>query len=68
VRTTRVAGDGPTVAYGIAEESARRVSLTLDTGDTVEARVGAGDLGFPVGLWAVEVPHGTTVVETEAVG
>ena len=65
LQTTRVGSDGPTVAYGTAAETATRMRLTLDDGRTVDAAVGAGDLGFPVGLWAAEVPAGSTVVETQ---
>jgi hypothetical protein len=61
VTTSRVGADGPTVAYGIAPETATRVAVDLDNGDAVRAAVKAGDLGFPVGLWAVEVPEGAQV-------
>ena len=63
IQTTPVAEDGPTVAYGIAAETATMVELVLDSGETVSAPVEAGDLGFPVGLWATEIPDGATVVE-----
>lgn len=61
--TTALADDGPQVAYGIAAEDAAQVTLTLDDGATVTAPVRAGELGFPVGFWAAELPPGASVSE-----
>ena len=59
--TTALPDDGPTIAYGIAEETATEATLELDNGTTVTAPVLAGELGFPVGFWAVQLPPDTTV-------
>lgn len=61
-RTTRLPDGGPTIAYGIAPETATRHTVHLDNDTTVSAPVKAGELGFPVGFWAVELPAGTAAV------
>lgn len=58
---TTLPDDGPTIAYGVAPETERSHRVALDNGDVVEAPVTAGDLGFPVGFWATEIPAGTTL-------
>ncbi len=60
-RTTQLPGDGPTVAYGVASEDATRITLKLDDGTSVTAPVVAGELGFPVGFYGVNLPEGTAV-------
>ena len=57
--------DDVTVVYGIAPESAPDQTLQLDNGETVVTPVVAGELGFPVGFWAVELPEGTTLAELQ---
>ena len=57
--------DEVTVVYGVAPESTPEKNLLLDNGETVVTPVVAGELGFPVGFWAVELPEGTTVVGTQ---
>ena len=60
VMTTTVP-EGPTVVYGTAGEDLPAVEVRLDDGTTLQARVQAGDLGFPVGFWALPVPDGAGV-------
>jgi hypothetical protein len=59
--TTTVPEGGPTVVYGTAGEDLPAVEVRLDDGTTLQARVQAGDLGFPVGFWALPVPDGAGV-------
>jgi hypothetical protein len=54
----RLGPDGPTIAYGVAPETQPRATVTLDNGEQIVTPVVAGDLGFPVGFWAVELPSG----------
>ncbi|MPZ73402.1 MAG: hypothetical protein GEU74_09250 [Nitriliruptorales bacterium] len=65
VQSTRVGADGPVVAYGTAPETSSEMAVSLDNGELVRAPVKAGDLGFPVGLWAAEIPGDAAVVATE---
>ncbi len=58
-KATAVIPGGPVVAYGVAGEDAASVRLRLDGGEVVDTPVEAGDLGFPVGFWAVTLPEGT---------
>lgn len=53
--------DGPIVAYGVAPEGQPSVTVTLDNGEEVVTPAVAGDLGFPVGFWAVELPAGRSL-------
>ena len=56
---SRDLGDGgPTIAYGVAPETQSTVTVLLDDGERLEAPTVAGDLGFPVSFWAVELPEG----------
>ena len=48
------------VAMGVAPEERQEVTVRLVGADDVSVPVVAGDLGFPVGFWAVEVPAGAT--------
>lgn len=57
--------DGVTVVYGVAPESTPDKNLLLDNGQTLVTPVVAGELGFPVGFWAVELPEGTEVLSTQ---
>ncbi|MDQ3537622.1 MAG: hypothetical protein M3415_02305 [Actinomycetota bacterium] len=61
VRTTTVPEGGPTVVYGTAGEGMAAVDVQLDDGTTLRTPVRAGELGFPVGFWAVPVPDGAGV-------
>jgi len=61
VQTTTVPEGGPTVVYGTAGEQLPEVEVRLDDGTTLRTPVRAGNLGFPVGFWAVPVPEGTGV-------
>ncbi len=61
VQTTTVPEGGPTVVYGTAGEGLPSVEVRLDDGTTLRTPVQAGDLGFPVGFWAVPVPDGAGV-------
>ena len=63
VLATALAGSGPTVAYGIAPEDADTYEVQLDNGDEISVPVMAGDLGFPVGFWAVQLPAGTALAD-----
>ena len=54
----QLAADGPTVAYGVAPETQTSVTVTLDDGSDIVTPAAAGDLGFPVAFWAVELPPG----------
>jgi hypothetical protein len=63
VQVTTLPQDGPTVAYGVADEEWTRVTVVLDDGEAVAAAAKAGELGFPVSFWATEIPPGTTVDE-----
>lgn len=65
LRTTTLPDGGPAIAYGIAAETATETTLELDDGSTVSTPVRAGDLGFPVGFWAVQLPPGTQVQAAE---
>ena len=58
--------DGPIVAYGVAPEDQAVVAVTLDDGSLVEAPTAAGDLGFPVSFWAVELPEGRQMRSADA--
>ena len=58
VANRQIPPDGPVVAYGVAPEEQSAVTLTLDDGATLEVPTAAGDLGFPVAFWAVELPAG----------
>ena len=63
VTATALPSGGPTIAYGVAPESATQHDVRLDDGTSVTTSVTAGDLGFPVGFWAVELPPGATLAE-----
>lgn len=58
--------DGPVVVYGVAAEDQTRVTLVLDDGTELAAPAVAGELGFPVSFWAVALPPGRQVDETDA--
>lgn len=57
--STTLPADGPTIAYGVADETAARTEVVLSDGSTARTDVVAGDLGFPVGFWALQLPPGT---------
>jgi hypothetical protein len=58
VASRRVGPGGPTIAYGVAPETQSSVTVTLDDGSQITTPAVAGDLGFPVAFWAVELPPG----------
>ncbi|HVM18406.1 MAG TPA: hypothetical protein VM307_00435 [Egibacteraceae bacterium] len=57
-QTTRIPAGGPAVVYGTADEDADHVVLQLADGQQLDVPVRAGELGFPVGFWATELPAG----------
>ena len=57
-QATTLADDGPTIAYGVAPENEAAFVVELADGEQITTPVVAGDLGFPVGFWAVELPAG----------
>jgi hypothetical protein len=61
--TTAVPRGGPTVAYGTTDDEAATHTVSLDNGEQLDVPVKAGDLGFPVGFWAVELPAGTGLAD-----
>lgn len=61
VAARQIPPNGPTVAYGVAPETQPSVTVTMDNGTQVVAPTTAGDLGFPVGFWAVELPPGRSL-------
>lgn len=63
VAATALPDGGPTVAYGIAAEDAAQQQVELDSGEVITTPVVAGDLGFPVGFWAVKLPEGAALAE-----
>src|SRR5688572_19544718 len=63
VQTTELGGR--TIAYGVAAEDATEKALALDNGDEITVAVHAGELGFPVGFWAVQLPEARTLAETQ---
>ena len=63
VTATPLPSGGPTVAYGIAPEDAQMYDVQLDNGEQISVPVTAGDLGFPVGFWAVQLPEGVGLSE-----
>jgi hypothetical protein len=65
VVVTVLPDDGPTVAYGTAAEEWTRVRLVLDDGEELVAEAKAGELGFPVSFWALEIPAHRTVDEVK---
>ena len=60
---TTLADNGPTIAYGIAPEDASTFDVELTGGESISAPVIAGELGFPVGFWAVELPEGAELAQ-----
>lgn len=66
VKSTALPDGGPTVAYGVAPEDATQIDVPLTNGEQVTAEVVAGELGFPVSFWAVEIPAGTKAVSPAA--
>lgn len=62
-QATRLAEGGPTIAYGVAPEEDSTFVVQLSGGEQISAPVVAGDLGFPVGFWAVELPAGAQLAE-----
>ena len=63
VSVTTLPDGGPTVAFGVADETWTQVTLTLDDGEDLVTQAKAGELGFPVSFWAAEIPQGSTVDE-----
>lgn len=63
-RVTQLPGGGPSVAYGVADDTWARVRLDLEDGREVVAEVRAGELGFPVGFWAAQLPAGVRLENT----
>ena len=63
IQVTDLPDGGPTVAYGIAPEDEDTFTLDLDTGEQIDVPVRAGELGFPVGFWATELPAGARPAE-----
>lgn len=63
VTATTLPDGGPTIAYGIAAEDASEHTVVLNDGEEISAPVVAGDLGFPVGFWAVELPDGAGLAD-----
>lgn len=61
-KVTRVP-DGTVVAYGTASEQLGAVNVVLEAGTTITVPVKAGELGFPVGFWAVALPDGARLHE-----
>ena len=59
--TRRIGADGPTIAYGVVPEEQPSVTVTLDDGQELVTPAVAGELGFPVGFWAVELPPGRSM-------
>lgn len=57
-RATELPDGGPTIAYGVAPEDQSVYALPLDNGEELSVPVQAGELGFPVGFWATELPDG----------
>lgn len=55
--------DGPLVGYGVADEDVAAVNVVLEAGTTITVPVKAGELGFPVGFWATELPAGERIYE-----
>lgn len=66
LQQTPLPADGPVVAYGVAGERQPSVTVTLDDGTSLQTPTRAGDLGFPVSFWGLELPPGTTVTTTDA--
>ncbi len=60
---TTLPDDGPTIVYGVAAEDAKTHVVRLDNGETLRVPVKAGDLGFPVGFWAVGLPGGAKLAQ-----
>jgi hypothetical protein len=55
--------DGPAVGYGVADEGVPAVNVVLEAGTTITVPVKAGELGFPVGFWAAELPGDERIYE-----
>lgn len=62
-QVTTLPDGGPTIAYGVAPEDATTFAVELAGGEEMSAPVVAGELGFPVGFWAVELPAGAELAE-----
>lgn len=60
---TSLPDGGPTIAYGVAPEEESTFAVRLADGEELSAPVVAGELGFPVGFWAVELPAGAELAE-----
>ena len=63
--STAISPDGPIVAYGVAPETQTAVTVTLDDQSEVSVPTAAGDLGFPVSFWAVELPPGRRLLSAD---
>lgn len=60
---TTLPNGGPTVAYGVAPDNTEDFDVPLEGGEELNVPVAAGDLGFPVGFWAVLLPSGETLAD-----
>ena len=60
---TTLPNGGPTVAYGVAPDGTDDFDVPLGSGEDLNVPVAAGDLGFPVGFWAVQLPSGETLAD-----
>lgn len=58
VASRQLPPDGPAIAYGVAPDDQTDVTVVLDDGEEITTATVAGDLGFPVSFWAVELPVG----------
>jgi hypothetical protein len=58
---TQLPSDGPTIVYGVAPEDRETMAVPLEGADDLSLPVQAGELGFPVGFWAGEVPAGAAL-------
>lgn len=57
--------NGAIIAYGVAPEDATSKTVSLDDGKQLTVPVSAGELGFPVGFWAVQLPAGRSLDDSE---
>ena len=64
-KQTQLPPEGPVIAYGVAAEDRSSVTVTLDDDTSVQAPAVAGELGFPVSFWAVELPPGRSVQQAD---